>query len=204
MKCPRCNTENEPTAQYCVNCAYPFQAAPQKAQSVSAGTYLLLMTIRFLIAIFGLWIIEKVVVGLPFVEKMVIRNFPLTVTNIINIVIALLMVILLISFAILLGGMWPRAFPKYQQAGTVLSGIIYLIVLSVLYSPIETLLQKILTGQDAATAVLILQVVFAVTALVLVIWLAIIVYNALPSWLNSIRQAMIVQPPDTFEISEKK
>jgi hypothetical protein len=204
MNCPRCNTENEPSAQYCISCAYPLQSTPQKAQVVSSGTYLLLMTIRFLIAIFGAWILEQILISLPFVISIQIPRFPLTVTDIINLVIAVLMVIFLISYSISLSRTWPKTFPKFTQVGTLLSGIVYLIILVVLYLPLEPIFEKIFTYPYTTTAVLILQISFALIALVLMIWLAVILYHALPSWLVNLRHAMIQTQGEDFQISDRK
>jgi hypothetical protein len=193
MVCPRCNTENDESAEFCIHCGYGLrQPAAEKQSAVSPGTYLLMMTVRFLIAIFGLWVLKEVLVSLSFIKEVTIPNFPLTVISIINLVFFLLLILLIIGFAALVARMWPRVFPGYTEAGKVINVILYLIILSVLY---QTLRPMAGMFQDGATILLILQITLSVIAFILILWVAVILYRALPGWLNNIRQSMVIPTP---------
>lgn len=193
MICPRCSKENEETAEFCIHCGFTLRKpAEGKAQTLSSGTYLLIMTLRFLLAVFGLWILKEVLINLSFIKEVTIPNFPLTVITIINLIFFVLMILLIFGFAALVARMWPKVFPGYQEGGKAINVILYLILLSITYQALRPMAASFLAD---VSGLMVLQVVLSVIALILVLWVAIILYRALPGWLNNIRQSMYVQTP---------
>jgi hypothetical protein len=188
MVCPRCKNENVDTAVFCIHCGYDLHQTT-KAANLSSGAYFLLMTIRFVIAIFAVWVLKEILVNLSFVKDLVIPNFPLTIITMINLVFLTIMIMLIVGFAGLLVRMWPKVFPKFVEAGRAINIILYLIILSVVYDALRPVFASVF---GTSTALLILQIVLVAVALILVFLVGIILYRSLPAWLNYLRQSMMV------------
>ena len=151
-----------------------------------------LYTLRTLVTLLGIWILKLIVVSLPFFKELSLPDFPFTVIQIVNILITVVIVLVLVNFGIGLSRYWPLEFPKAPEAGTVLTMIVFLIGLITAYDSLKDIL---LTLVDGSEAVLILQIVFLVTSVLLLLKAALVVYQSLPKWLNNLRESLST-PPD--------
>ncbi len=151
-----------------------------------------LYTLRTLVTLLGIWILKLIVVSLPFFKALSIPNFPFTILQIVNLLIAMLIVAIILNFGFGLSKYWPMEFPKVPEAGTVLAMIIFLIGLTSAYGSVKELLETLVEGSEA---VLILQIAFLVISALLLVRAALVVYISLPKWLNSLRDS-ITTPPD--------
>ena len=151
-----------------------------------------LYTLRTLVTLLGIWILKLIVVSLPFFKELSIPNFPFTILQIVNLLIAILIVAIILNFGFGLIKYWPLEFTKVPEAGVVLSMLVFLIALIVAYDSVKELLEALLEGPEA---VLILQITFLVISALLLVRAALVVYISLPKWLNSLRDS-IATPPD--------
>ena len=151
-----------------------------------------LYTLRTLVTLLGIWILKLIVVSLPFFKEIAIPDFPFTVVQIVNLFITIVVVVIIVNYGIGLSKYWPLEFPKAPEAGTVLTMIVFLIALITAYNSLKEVLETLVEGSEA---VLILQIVFLVTSVMLLIRAALVVYQVLPKWLNTLRES-ISAPPD--------
>ena len=151
-----------------------------------------LYTLRTLVTLLGIWILKLIVVSLPFFKELSIPNFPFTILQIVNLLIAILIVAIILNFGFVLNKYWPLEYPKVPEAGVVFSMLIFLIALIAAYDSVKGLLDTLLEGPEA---VLILQITFLVISALLLVRAALVVYISLPKWLNSLRDS-ITTPPD--------
>lgn len=154
-----------------------------------------LFTLRTLVTLIGIWILKLIIVSLPFVKELTIPNFPLTVIQIVNLLIDIVVVTMILNFGLGLSKYWPLEFPKAPEAGIVFTMLTYLIGLIVAYGAIKDLLDSLV---DESEPVLILQIVFLVTAVLLLTRAALVVYQSLPKWLANLRDSLST-PPDFKE-----
>lgn len=198
MNCPHCNTPNDPSNQFCMSCGKPMKADATLAANrpaVSPSEWLGILTIRLVAALFGLWILNKILTQLSFVKELKIPDFDVTPASIISAVLFLVMILLLLGFARLLGVLWPRTFPKAPEAVLIWNAIIYLIVLSVGYTALRPVIQGFF---DEPEVLMVFQIVLVVIALLIVIRPSIVIYKALPTWLVHLRDSLSsyqMQPP---------
>jgi hypothetical protein len=193
MNCPRCNTENDPTHRFCKNCGEMLhQQAPaqqpqmnyrQSFSTKSPSEALGIQTIRIIIALLGLAIVNIVFSNLAFVEELSIPNFNLQTPDLIRSIIYLISVVLIIGYAQSLAKLWPQAYPKFGDVVVIFMAIISLVTLAMAYSGIKPVLQAFTSDSTSFT---ILQIVFMAIALFVVIRACILVYKRIPSWINSI------------------
>lgn len=160
----------------------------QKKEVKVIGLY----TLRTLVTLLGIWILKLIVVSLPFFKELSIPDFPFTVVQIVNLFITIVIVVIIGNYGIGLSKYWPLEFPKAPEAGTVLTMIVFLIALITAYDSLKEVLETLVEGSEA---VLILQIVFLVTSVMLLIRAALVVHQSLPKWLNNLRKSLSA-PPD--------
>jgi hypothetical protein len=194
MNCPRCNTQNDPTHRFCKNCGEmlhqqtpaPAQQSQMNQQSFSnktASEVLGIQTVRIVIALLGLTIVNLIFSDLDFVKELSIPNFSLSTPNLIRSMIYLIGVVLVIGYAQSLAKLWPRAYPKYGDVVVIFIAVVSVVALAMAYSGIRPVLQAFATDSTPFT---ILQIVFVVIALFVVIRACIIVYKKIPSWVDNL------------------
>lgn len=184
MICSYCNTPNDPSNQFCVNCGRPLSTIESAPQQNSLRRYMGLVTSRLVISLFGLWILNRVLDGLQFAKDLRIPEVPIPTTSLIDMIIAIIIIVLLINYINMLGSNWPRAFSKFRDAVSGFEAIAYLIILSATYKIGLPLLGLI---EDPADVILAFQAILLTIALIISIRACVIIYQALPSWLVNIR-----------------
>ena len=179
MNCPNCNTPNEASNQFCVNCGAALNLAPQTTRS--SGQYLGILTARLAIALLGVWIIRTVLLSLSFVEELRLTGTIITASMIINALIFLVVIFLLIDYARNFGALWPLSFPSYPELGYLITALIYVGVLSAIYAGVKPILLGLAPDPEVMQ---IFQIVLAVLALIIVARAAVIAYHGLAGWLS--------------------
>lgn len=152
---------------------------------------LVLYTARSLIALVGIWILKLILVSLPFIKELEIPDFSLSMVQIVNIAINLVIIVLLVNYSIGMKKYWPIQFPKSSEMGSVLSSLVLLITLIVGYGCLKQILEAFTNESES---LLILQIIFIITAVFVLIRVALIIYQALPKWLNNIKDSLS-EPP---------
>lgn len=197
MNCPNCNAYNDPGSQFCINCGQslaggasgtaPVAPAPGVAQT--SRQLLGIHTLRLLFALLVLFIFYKVLINLSFVEQIVIPDFPFTVTQIVRALVYLVALVLLLGYAQALRSLWPRAFPRWSAASTLLVALIYVAIFAAAYSAIAT---PLLVLTEEPDAVLVLQIVLLILALFVLGAAWVSFYSDMPSWLRDLRLSVPV------------
>jgi hypothetical protein len=181
MNCPNCNTPNEASNQFCVNCGAALNVPPQTTRS--SGQYLGILTARLAIALLGVWIIRSVLLSLSFVEELQIPGVNVTASMIINALIFLVVIFLLIDYARNFGALWPLAFPGYPELGYLITALIYVGVLSAIYAGVKPILLGFVSDPEVMQ---IFQIVLALLALIILARAAVIAYHGLADWLSGL------------------
>ena len=188
MVCPKCNTPNEPNFQFCSVCGEPLNenAVLIEAQRKSvAREHLLSHTFRIVIGLIGLWLIKTILLDLSFVKELRIPELPISISNIILIIIFLIVLTLIFLFARTVSILWPIAFPKAKEAGSVWVTLLVVIALRIVYKILKPILQELTTETEP---VMILQLVLLLVAIVLLFGAGVIIYRAIPRWFASIKE----------------
>jgi hypothetical protein len=149
------------------------------------------MTLRFLIALLGLALLNMILTGLAFVEELIIPDFPLSTPTLVSSLIYFIALVLLVNYARVLAVMWPQAFPRYQEASVGFVALILLIILTTAYSGFRPF---ILEYASDTTPLTIIQFVFLSIAFIIVGRASVILYQALPSWLAGLRWSSTSTP----------
>ncbi len=188
MNCPYCDTPNDPSNQFCVHCGRSLHEAPAQAtsdRSPDAKNYIFVHTFRIIVSLFGLWIINTILVGLNFIKELSIPQLPIRVTALITAFIVLIVIILLITYIRMFADAWPAAFPRLREAGSVFTALLSIVVLAVIYSFLKPIL-PIFT--DQREPLMILQIALLIIAVILLFRAAAIVYHAIPLWFERLKQ----------------
>ena len=194
VNCPKCNTPNDPSNQFCMNCGAELKrSGTNSSANVTAQGYLGLATFRFFISLIGLWLLNTIIQGLSFVKELTIPDFTFGVQNLITVVIFLLAVMVLIAFANSINYLWKRAYPTFAEAGGMLVSILYLILVSVVYKVGKLILLQVTTDHEP---LMIAQVVLTLIALIILFRVGLILYHVLPIWYARMQNAMIVSRAD--------
>jgi RNA polymerase subunit RPABC4/transcription elongation factor Spt4 len=211
MNCPNCDTVNEPTNEFCINCGQPLQEptgeAPQTPRRVppappplppqpmarTVSELLQVLTIRMVVILVGLWLLKVILNWLPFIQDLRIPGSPIASSMIIDTIVYLIIVVLLVSYSRMLWVLWPQVLPRYREAATFLVMLIYIIILVVLYFAAEPLIRALVVNPGDILTVL--QIILFVIALLLLVYALVIVYQRLPFWLPSVRQQVNISAP---------
>jgi magnesium-transporting ATPase (P-type) len=213
MNCPKCDTENEPTNEFCINCGQPLQESagtaeppvqrvvpppvppspPPQPMARSISELLQVLTIRMFVILVGLWLLKVILNWLPFIQDLRIPGSPISSSTIIDTIVYLIIVVLLVSYSRMLWVLWPQVLPRYREAATFLVMLIYIIILVVLYFAAEPLIRALVVNPTDILTVL--QIVLFVIALLLLVYALVIVYQRLPFWLPSVRQQVNIATP---------
>jgi len=187
MNCPHCNTPNDPSNRFCVNCGRDIHVQPMARGTPSAVGALGVQTVQLFIALFGLSILNSILTGLAFVEELRIPDFELSTPSVITFLIYFVAVILLVNYVRMLSFLWPQAFPRYPEVMALVGGVIYLILFTLAYQGLKPLILAYATDTIPLT---LLQVILLFVSLIMVGRASVIVYNALPVWLSDLRWQM--------------
>jgi hypothetical protein len=197
MNCPHCDTPNDPSSKFCAGCGRPLHGqavSPSIAvndPAFSSRSMLGIQTIRFLLSLLGLWLLKGILTGLPFVEELCIPEVDMSTPAIISLLIYLVIMFVLVNYATVLSRLWPQAFPGYPNLASVGVAVVYLIVLAVAYNGSKPIFRTITTDTQL---LMIWQIVLAVIALLISIWVSAIVYRSLPAWLMAFRRSLLAIP----------
>lgn len=201
MNCPNCNTPNKPGSQYCIQCGEPLQVANQpQVKYGSAKEVLGIYTLRTLLALIGLAILNTILTGLSFIEELDIPDFDMTAPTLITILIYLVAITLLIQYTVTLKGLWPRAYPRYQQADSLFNAILYVIVLSMVYRVFKPFIFEFTFD---TTPLLIVQLILIAFVLVILGRASIFVYQMMPVWISTLKES-ITPPQVQIRIKEEE
>jgi hypothetical protein len=202
VKCPHCNTTNDPKNTVCENCGQPLsgiqaaetqntgeqrsgqQPARPPALANSMKELLGIMTVRTVVVLFGLWLVNLILKWLPFVEEMQIPGLEIRLPVLITSAIYLVIAFVLIGFVQSLRVLWPKSYPQASELGSVLAALVYLGILVAVYYAFRPLIRVFTADPDAMT---IFQAVLFVIALGLIIPALITLYQNIPRWMAAIR-----------------
>lgn len=202
MNCPNCNAYNKPGSQFCIQCGEPLQSSGSPpVQYRSAKEVLGIYTARMVIALIGLMILNMILTGLSFIEEINIPDFDMSAPTLITILIYLVAIGLLIHYGVNLRVLWPRAFPKFNQAHSLFNAVIYVVVLSMTYKVIKPFILEF--SDDYSTPLLIIQLILVAIVLVILGTASIFIYQVLPIWIASFKES-IAQPPVQFKVKEEQ
>jgi hypothetical protein len=151
-------------------------------------------TIRTIISIFGLLILNWLIKSMGFMKDLQIQESNLTAEIVVKSVVYLLIIFLLIRYASYIGSLWKKAFPKFSQADVFFQTILFLICLSVLYEATPWLFQLYLTDPQIN---LIYRLTLGGIAIVLIVRASIYFYQVLPVWLKRIN--LKIDIPEEYE-----
>ncbi|MBM3703136.1 MAG: hypothetical protein FJW63_09185 [Actinobacteria bacterium] len=161
----------------------------KKSEEKVLGMY----SLRLLIILLSLWILKLILVSLPFIKELIIPKPYLPITTIINLVLVIIAVLLLAAYNINLSRLWAKESPNLPEAGTIISTLIYLIIMAIAYGVIKELFLALEMGNEP---LLILQIVLLVISVLLITRAAIVVYKSIPKWLTMIKEFMLEQPKE--------
>jgi len=197
MNCSNCGVMNDANNQFCQNCGTSLvESSPNIIinRSKAAKDYLLSYSFRFLISVFGLWLIKATLTSLSFVKELHIPDFPISIFDIISLVILLVLIALIIGYGRVISIYWSQAFPKYQEATSLWIAIIGLILLGCFYKLFKPLISMIIFDTSSMSSmnsnfsepIFILQLVLLVIAVVIIFRAAATIYYAIPKWYRNI------------------
>lgn len=185
MICPKCQTPNEPNSEFCMRCGTPLHLVEREGNPLSANRYhLFIETLKFVFMLLGLYLIQTILTSLQFVKDIRIPDFPITVIQMVEVVMGLIILVLVIAFAAGFSGLWGRAFPAASAAGNIITSFLYIIVLSVLYKGMMPVMESAFNEPEIY---LILQVFFLIIAIILAASILITLNKTLPKWINNFR-----------------
>jgi hypothetical protein len=192
MNCPHCKTPNNPGSQFCIQCGENLSTLSPAETNVSSKKELLgILTIRMVVSLIGLMIVNSILIGLAFVQELNIPDFDIPTPTLISILIYLVAIGILINYASTLRNLWPKAFPKYAQAAFVFNALITLILLSMAYRIIKPIIRGF---TNDATPFLITQSIFVVIALITLGRASAFVFQMLPSWIANLKAGILPVP----------
>jgi len=192
MICPHCNTENDPKNQYCQKCGKTLYGTPQPAAYLDTQTARELVfshAFRLIVSLFGLWIIKEILLSFSFVKEIRIPDLPMTVPNILSLLILLIIFFLLLGFLPTFLPLWNTAFPRAAGTGIIFQAGIFLILLGVIYKIITPIIWVITTE---STPILILQLLLLLLALIIVFATAGSIHSSIPVWIKRIKETWTV------------
>jgi len=193
MKCPKCQTENEDGSQFCLNCGEQLSPTAVKVSQPlarSPGHLLGILTLRAFLSILGLAVIRAILVRLPFTQGVRFSNFPFTIEVMISSVIYFIALLITIAYARSLRALWPQAYPRYVEAGTFLSALVYIGVLVAAYYTFLPIMVVLGAGAELISWFEIALLVFSI---LLLAWAGIALYRFLPAWLSGLRMSSFAQ-----------
>jgi len=197
MNCPNCNTPNNSQSLFCINCGGPLSGENQ--EHIRLGSYKPLLNIlsaRLILALIGLEIVNMILIEISFIKEFNIPNFDLTFPSIITILLSLVSGGLLIAFSFTLRGLWPQAYPKYQQAYHLFNTVIYVVILVMVYKFVKQFLVMFTIYSDL---LMILQIVCIISVLVIIGRASVFVYQTLPIWIASIKLGFALPQVEVVE-----
>jgi hypothetical protein len=192
MNCPHCNAYNEAGSQFCINCGQSLAGnvvvagggAVAPSAEETSRQLLGIHTLRLLFGLLVLFVFYKVLINLSFVERLIIPDFPFTATEIIRALVYLVALVLLLGYAQSLRNLWPKAYPRWSAITPLLVALIYVAVIAAAYSAIAT---PLLVLTEEPDAVLVLQIVLLVLAVLVLGSAWVSFYTGMPSWLRNLR-----------------
>ncbi len=193
MNCPHCGTPNDPASVFCIKCGQALKegsappAAPGTAtvQTLSAAGLLGVYSTQAIVGLLVLLFFRSILVQLPFTQDFRLPDVRISTPVIITVVVYLIAIVILLSFARMLGGMWPQAFPRQAFLAPALTSLIYVAVLAAVYTAAKEPLVAFSSGD--ATLMLAVQGFCLVVAFILLVRSGVIIYQYLPAWLTSLR-----------------
>jgi hypothetical protein len=157
------------------------------------------LTLRLIFALLGLWIVNLILNGLAFVKDLRIPDFDMPIPVLISSLVYLIMAILLVNYARVLSTLWAQAFPRYPEAASVLTSLVYLGVLAVAYKSLHPVFLFFATDPEP---LMIFQLVLLVIAVVIIVRAGLIIYNALPAWIIRFRRSFEVPRGPELTVEE--
>ena len=201
MKCPHCNTQNDPSYQFCLSCGKPLgkgSSVPSRAPLAQSSSELLgVLTVRLLIALFGIWLIKTIINWLPFARVLPVSETGFSVLLLINLMIFLIVILLLLGYARTLRVLWTQAYPLYREVGFVIIAVVYICVLIAVYS---AFLPLIIRYSDDPSILIIFQALLLLFSTVILGYAFLVVYRKLPAWLTIIRQEQLFSFKDNMVV----
>ncbi len=195
MECPKCKSENEEGSQFCLNCGEqlsPTATTVSQPLARSPRQLLGILTLRAFLSILGLAVFRAILIRLPFTQGVRIPNFPITIEAIISSVIYFIALLIIITYARSLSVLWPQAYPRYVEAGTFLSALVYIGVLVAGYYAFLPLIVVLGAGPELVSW---FEIALLIISIALLAWAGIALYRFLPSWLSSLRLSSLAQGP---------
>jgi hypothetical protein len=199
MICPKCGENNTEDNSFCISCGAKIGTDISEKERQRYRSHLGLETMRVVISVFGLLILNWLVMSMGFIRDLRFPGSRIMPTQIIESIIYLVILIILLRFSKYLANRWPFAFPKYYQAVLFFQTILILVALSLFYGSTTWIIQELVTD---AQGMLVYQLLFVTIAVILIVRACIYFYQVLPRWLHQMTQSM--QLPADPTITEDK
>ena len=201
MNCPHCNTQNDPSYQFCMNCGKSLgkgAPAPKQAPLARSSSELLgVFTVRLVIALLGIWLIKTIINWLPFARELPVSETGLSILMFINMMIFIIVILLLLGYARTVRVLWPQAYPRYREVGFVIMAVVCIGVLIAVYN---AFLPLILKYSDDPSILIIFQALLLLFSAIFLGYAFLGVYRKLPAWLTIIRQDQLFSFKDNMVV----
>jgi len=159
-------------------------ASPTPTPLARSAPHLLgVLTFKLGIGLLLLWLARTIFTRLPFAQTIRLPEVPFSLAEIVTVVLYLIAFVMLLSYARVLGPLWPQAYPQEGSLAPALTSLVYLAALVVGYWALEVLVSVF--GDE--TALLVLQAFALILALVLLVRAGVTSYRYLPYWFSGLR-----------------
>lgn len=187
MICKKCGENNTGDNRFCFSCGAKLIVDNSDKEKQRYQSHLGLETMRVGISVFGLLILNWLIMSMAFMKDLRFPESRIMPSQILETIIYLVILIVLLRFSRYLARRWPFAFPKYYQAVLFFETILILIALSLFYSSTTWIIRELVSD---AEGMLVYQLLFVIIAVILIVRACIYFYQVLPRWLHQINQSM--------------
>jgi len=104
---------------------------------ISKNTYIPI--VKTLITLFILWVIGAILKMLPMLKELTLPKVSFTVPDIVNMVVASLMVIVLVNFAKEIGAQLKKSVAYFKESGVLIASLVYAIAVVIVYDAFASL-----------------------------------------------------------------
>ena len=187
--CPKCGRQNEAGSQFCIQCGttltgitpadLPAGARGRAPMAQSHRELLAAITTRLLVTLFGLWLFTRVLISLTFVRDFFIPDIGMTLEQVIVSLAFLGGILVILLYIPALRATWSRALPGQDALLTVILALVYLVLLSVVFTALRTPLTVLDADEDVF---IVLRLVLVLLAVILVSNALRTLYRAAPDW----------------------
>lgn len=195
MNCPNCGADNEAGSRFCISCGSGLVGGISFETEVGGGGWparsgnpfrrqIGYATARVVVGVLLAFFIRSILLGLSFVDELIIPDFPLRVFQLVDMLTYVVVIILLVAFMQMIRANWLQAFPRARELSPAIVSVLLVLALSWLYRALLPLVVQIL--DNPADFLLVLRITLFLLALFLLGRAGLLVYGAVPVWLDGL------------------